>query len=148
MQNISFNDGYKEFSINNDETRVIRINPSDFSLIERFNTALENIEKELSTLGEDVKLDANGEPVEQLREAAAQVTKSRLYINEQIDFIFNSPVSHAAFGNQSPLSSPGGIPLVERFLNAIGPVINETIESDVKARESRIKKYTSQVKRK
>lgn len=146
MQNISFNDGYKTFSINGDESRVIRINPSDFALIERFNTAIEDIENKLSGL-EDVKLNIVGEPVEQLKEAAAQVKEAREYVNEKIDYIFNAPVSDVVFGKQSPLSSPGGVTLIEGFLNAIGPVLNETIQADVKARDSRIKKYTKQVKR-
>ncbi|QHQ61391.1 hypothetical protein Ana3638_11915 [Anaerocolumna sedimenticola] len=148
MQNINFDDGYKEFSINGDENRVIRINPSDFGLIERFNKAIENIENELGSLSTDVHLDAKGDPIEQLKEAADEVAKARIYVNEQIDYIFNSPVSNAVFGNQSPLSSPGGIPLVERFLNVVGPIINDMIKADVKAREARIKKYTSQVKKK
>lgn len=146
MQNLSFNDGYKEFSINGDETRVIRVNPSDFALIERFNTAIEDISLKMSEI-EDVKIDPNGEAVDDLKETAAMIKEVREYVNEKIDYIFNGQVSAVVFGNQSPLSSPGGITLVEGFLNAIGPVLNETIQADVKARDARIKKYTSQVKK-
>lgn len=146
MQNLSFNDGYKEFSINGDETRVIRVNPSDFALVERFNTAIEDIESKIGSVG-DITIDANGNPVDELKETAAMIKEVREYVNEKIDYIFNGKVSAVVFGNQSPLSSPGGVTLVEGFLNAIGPVLNETIKADVKARDARIKKYTSQVKK-
>ena len=39
MQNLSFEDGYKEFTVNEDPERKIRFNPADLSILERFNTA-------------------------------------------------------------------------------------------------------------
>ncbi|BCK01598.1 hypothetical protein [Anaerocolumna chitinilytica] len=148
MQNISFDDGHIDLSINGDESKIIRIYPSDIALIERFNDAINNIEEKIKSLPDDVEINQAGEAIEQLGESAQIIRETRQYVNEQIDYIFDSPVSKTVFGNQSPLSSPGGEFLVERFLNAVAPVINKTIQADVKAREARIKKYTGQVKKK
>ncbi len=148
MKNINFDDGHIDLSINDDENRVIRIYPSDIALVERFNDAINNIEDRIKSLTEDVEINQSGEPLEGLEESAQIIRETRQYINEQIDYIFDSPVSKIVFGNQSPISSPGGVFLIERFLNAVSPVINKTLQADVKAREARIKKYTSQVKRK
>lgn len=148
MRNIDFEDGHIDLSLHGDESKVIRIYPSDIALVERFNDAIKNIEGKISSMPEDIEINQSGEPLEQLEESAKIIREVRQYINDQIDYIFDSPVSHIAFGNQSPISSPGGVFLVERFLNAVSPVINETLQADVKAREARINKYTSQVKKK
>lgn len=35
MTSLKFDDGYKEYSINGDESRVIRINTTDFAIFDR-----------------------------------------------------------------------------------------------------------------
>ena len=54
MQSIRFDDGYKEFMINDDPNRVIRFNPADYGIIERFNTARKDIAAEMEKLEGDV----------------------------------------------------------------------------------------------
>ena len=44
MQCISFDEGYKEFAINNDENRVIRFNPKDFGILTRMEDTLSDFE--------------------------------------------------------------------------------------------------------
>ena len=56
MQSIRFDDGYKEFMINDDPNRVIRFNPADYGIIERFNTARKDITAEMEKLEGDVEL--------------------------------------------------------------------------------------------
>ena len=56
MQNINFDEGYKEFSINGDEKRVIRFNPKDFGILTRMEDTLSDfgeIEKKLKESTED-----------------------------------------------------------------------------------------------
>jgi hypothetical protein len=145
MQNLSFDDGYKEFSINGDESRIIRFNPADFSIIERIKVAYDEIEK-ATNLKEDIELNPDGTAVDELGQAAEIVKSINDTIKNQIDYIFNSPVSEAAFGNQSPLGMVKGIPLYERFLNAIIPVVEKEVKSEMAASQKRISKYTSQVR--
>jgi hypothetical protein len=144
MQNLSFDDGYKEFSINGDTSKVIRFNPSDMSIIERIKTAYEEITK-ATTLDKDIELKADGTPIEELGKAADIVKGINDTIKNQIDYIFNSPISDMAFGKQSPLSMVGGQPLYAGFLNAIIPIVEKEVKAQQKASQARINKYTSQV---
>jgi hypothetical protein len=145
MQSLRFDDGYKEFMINDDPNRVIRFNPADFSIIERIKTAYDEIEKSMK-VENDIELKADGTPVEQLGQGAEIVRGINDTIKKQIDYIFNSPVSDMVFGNQSPLGMVKGVPLYERFLNAVIPVIEKEVKEETEASRKRISKYTSQVK--
>ena len=146
MQSIRFDDGYKEFMINDDPDKVIRFDPADFGIIERFNTARKNIEKSTDTLGNDVAIDSKGAPVDELESAAEAVSRVSNFIKEQVDYIFDSPVSDMVFGNKSPLAMVKGVPLFERFIVATQSVIEKEIKTEMKASEKRISKYTKQVK--
>jgi hypothetical protein len=145
MQGIRFDEGYKEYMINDDPNRVIRFNPTDFEILDRIKVAYEEIEKATST-EDDVELNPDGTPIEQLGKAAETVKKISDTIKRQIDYIFNSPISDIVFGNQSPLCLVGGKPLYERFLDAIIPIIQAEVKKEQEASKKRIEKYTKQVK--
>ena len=146
MQSIRFDDGYKEFMINDDPNKIIRFDPADFGIIERFNNALKNIEKATESLENDVNIDSKGEPLSELEEAAEAVAKVNKLIKEQIDYIFDSPVSEMVFGNKSPLALVKGVPLFERFIMAAKEVIEKEVKKEMEASQKRIEKYTKQVK--
>ena len=149
MQSIRFDDGYKEFMINDDPNRVIRFNPSDYGIIERFNTARKDILNEIEKLQKDFDIKPDGTPDvpdDELEEAAEMMSKVRKLICDKVDYIFGNPVSEIAFGNQSPLSSIKGIPLFERFIRAAQPYIEEEVKKEQQASQKRVEKYTKQVK--
>lgn len=145
MQNLIIDDGFKEFSINNDPNKVIRFNPADFGIIERINNAYKEIEKVQNEVP-DIELNNDGSPVDMLSNAAEVVSKVSNTIKKQIDYIFDSPVSDVVFGNQSPLSMVKGVPYYERFLNAVVPIIEKEVKAEQEASRKRIEKYTKQVK--
>lgn len=142
MQNININEGFKYFSINNDENRVICFNPSDINIISRIQKAAEALE---NITAEDIKLKADGTPT--VISAAEAVEDISRRIKEQIDFIFDSPVSDTVFRNQSPLSSVGGVPFYERFLEAVIPVIQREVSLEKQASLERADKYIRAVKK-
>lgn len=149
MQNLVIDDGLKEFTINGDPNRVIRFNPSDLNLLERFDQAEKTIDEEQKKLQEDIELKANGEPAENqedIEESIEVIRKVNKLIKDQIDFIFDSDVSDVVFGNQSPMSTVKGKPLFERVFDAIRPVLEKEITKEMKASEKRINKYTDQIK--
>ena len=45
MNNIVFEEGYKEFAINNDESRILRFNPTDLALFEKIKKELSEVQK-------------------------------------------------------------------------------------------------------
>lgn len=149
MQSIRFDDGYKEFMINDDPNRVIRFNPADYGILERFDIASKEMIQELETIGSDFDLNPDGTPrvpESEIEEAAKLLAKTRKVICDKVDYIFGSPVSEIVFGSQSPLSSVKGIPLFERFINAARPFIESEVIKEQKASQKRVEKYTKQVK--
>lgn len=149
MQNIRIDDGLKEFTINNDPNRVVRFNPSDVNLLDRFDRAYKAIEEEQEKIKEDIELETNGEPLENqedYEEALNIIRKANNLIKDQIDFIFDSEVSDVIFGNQSPMSTVKGKPLFERVFEAIKPILEKEITEEQKASDKRISKYTGQIK--
>jgi hypothetical protein len=145
MQNLSMNDGFKEFSINNDPNRVIRFNPSDFGIIDRINSAYAEIEKS-TNIDTDVTLKNDGTAKDDLEKAAMIVQQVSNTIKGQIDYIFNSPVSDIVFGKQSPLSLVGGMPLYEQFLNVVIPVIKKNVQTEQESSRKRVNKYVDVIK--
>jgi hypothetical protein len=145
MQNLSMNDGFKEFSINNDPNRVIRFNPSDFGIIDRINSAYTEIEKS-TNIDTDVALKNDGTAKDDLERAATIVQQVSNTIKGQIDYIFNSPVSDIVFGKQSPLSLVGGMPLYEQFLNVVIPVIKKDVQKEQESSRKRVNKYVDVIK--
>ena len=146
MQSLHFDDGFKEFMINDDPKRVIKFNPSDFSILERYQEALENIKRVHAELSEDVEIKKDVTTGEGLNEDVELIAKVNKLIREQVDYIFDSDVADIAFGNQSPLSMVKGVPLFERFITAAQMHIEKELESEMKASQKRVNKYTSQVK--
>jgi len=149
MQSLRFDEGYKEFMINDDPNRVIRFNPADYGIIERFNKARKDIIAEMEKIQKDFDLKPDGSPdvpEDELEEAAGIIEKVRKLICDKIDYIFGNPVSEVVFGTQSPLSSVKGVPLFERFIQAAQPFIEAEVKAEQEASKKRIEKYTKQVK--
>lgn len=44
MKSINFDEGYKKYAINGDESRVVKIKIGDFNLLERLKSAMAEIE--------------------------------------------------------------------------------------------------------
>lgn len=131
MQSISFDEGYKEFSINGDESRVIRFNPKDFGILTRMESTLSDfseLEKKLKESNED---DFVG---------VLKDVEETIYI--KMDEIFNADVHDIIFNHQSPVALVGGEFLFMRVINAIIPIMEKEINKERKESEKRMAKYT------
>lgn len=117
MQNISFDDGYKSYMINNDENKVIRINIGDLNIQKRYEDTKDKMLAEIDRI-KNSKFTPD---------TLAQANETiRGYLNT----IFGSDICTAAFGETnilSPVSS--GKLLIESFLDAFLPMISEDIKS-------------------
>lgn len=137
MQNISFDDGYKSYMINNDESKIIRVNISDLNIEKRFEDTKNKIFAEIDRIKE-----LNTTP-----ETLAQVDET---IRGYLNYIFGSDICTAAFDGVnilSPVSS--GKLLIESFLDAFLPMISEDIKSisiqQKKSIEDKTAKYIAPV---
>ena len=145
MQKLSFDEGYKEFSINGDENRVIRFNPSDLAIIKRLEEAKNKISESMA-IKDDIELDNEGKPVDSLENYSKVISHIDNVIKEQINYIFDSDVANVVFGNQSPLANIKGKPLYERFMESGMPEIKKAVEEEAKESRKRVAKYTKVVK--
>ena len=136
MQSISFDEGYKEFAINNDENRVIRFNPKDFGILTRMEDTLSDFE----ALEKKLK-DGNEE------EFTNNVREAEKVVHEKIDSIFNANVHDIIFNHQSPISLVGGEFLFIRVIEALIPIVEKEVKYEMQKSEKRMSKYTEKYKK-
>ncbi|MEG0771641.1 MAG: hypothetical protein RR436_07080 [Clostridia bacterium] len=142
MESLKFDEGYKEYSINNDENRIIRYNTTDMGVVDRINKAQIEIEKIVEEMKEkNISAESTAE------EIASAMEIANTGVRKQIDYIFNSKISDIAFEEQNCMSPVKGIPLYERFLESIIPTIQVDIDKENALTQKRIKKYTDITKK-
>lgn len=128
MKSIRFDEGFKEYAINGDENRVIRVNPSDFAIIGRL--------EEVFAWSKEYRPDSSANGIGDADRA----------IREKIDYVFGDGIADTAFGRTNCASLANGRPIYQNFLEALMPVIKADIEAEKKKSDANIKKYTSQIK--
>ena len=139
MQSIDFNGGnYKEYAINGDENRVIRINVSDVGIITRIQDAMskaDNIAEEVS------EREKNEDRTQLLKEYDQRA-------REMVNDIFGTDVCTAALGSVNVFSvASNGKPV--NFLEALLVVVVQEIKSaqtaaQIKLQE-KVEKYIAPV---
>lgn len=145
MQNLNFETGLKSYTINNDPNKVVSFDPSDYNIITRIakaSTEIAEISKELS---DTTSLTGDLHDQTELDKIASMVSNADKKIRTQIDYIFNAPVSDIAFGVTSCMTTTKGIPLYERFINAVIPIIEREVKAEQKASGERVSKYVNNV---
>ena len=141
MQSINFNSGFKEYAINGDESKTIKVNVSDMNLPKR----IAEVEKIFTDLSDKYK-DEN-----------RNLTADELYdidktVREKINYAFGSDICTNAFGDTNCLSFvSNGDMLFEAFFNAFLPVIKAGMEkvaqtSKIKL-EEKTAKYTAHLEK-
>ena len=140
MEKLNINLGYKEYTINDDENAVIRINTTDFGLINRLNTMRENAVAIIKGLDAVKQSESESAVLSAIDEAGEKV-------QALIDEVFGAGTSSIVFGGINCLSFAGGQPVALNFLDAIIPIIKKDLEKEQKASGKRIQKYTEAAKK-
>lgn len=124
MKSINFDEGYKTYAVNGDESRVIKIRISDFNLIKRVEAAL--------TETESLKEKYSGKPDENaMIEFDSNVRKI-------IDKAFDSDVCANAFGDANICTVvSGGKLLFESFFEAFMPILKSDVSAALMNRKVR-----------
>lgn len=120
--NISFATNEKEYIINGDENRVIRVNVADVNIFKRYEEASEKIEALKN--------------VPRTPEGLAELDRQ---VREQLNYTFGIDICTAAFGDVNLLSPvEGGKMLFEAFLEAFLPQYKKDAESVLGAAKIRL----------
>lgn len=144
MAKLKLSTGVKSYEIEEQETGrilgTIYINTNDMNIGQRALDA----QKKINAYIKESEIIANEAEIDE--EAIEQLTAIDKQIKEQLDYLFNSPVSETVFNGLHCLNPNKGKYFIETFLDMIMPVINADLAESIKASEKRISKYTSQVK--
>lgn len=141
--NISFEEGYKEFTINNDPKRILRVNVGDVGLIDRMEKSIKEMKEKINEIG-DIEIDENGNAESNLDIEAEAVRKVNSIMRKSFDSIFYPGASNIVFGKQNPIALVRGVTIYERFLEAFSKTIKPMIEAEAKHSEERVNKYKEQ----
>ena len=145
---LGITDGRIKIYINKEvygDDRVIYVNPSDTNIFTRTQKAIEKIKAMQIDLDNTIKALAESDK-ENPDIMCTLIEKTDQDIKKAVNDIFNYDVSTAVFGETSAMANINGVPFIEVFLNAMIPVIQNSIEeqsSTVKKRNSNIKKQTT-----
>lgn len=143
MRSISFSENYKSFSINGDDSRVIRFNPADPNILVRADEAKKRISEKQDPIT-TVKLRPDGSPINNSEAASEALREFDEMIREEVNYIFNADVYDTIFAGQSPLCIVGDENefLFEAFLKAAMPIIREGVDEFNVGSQHRIEEYT------
>ena len=145
MRSISFSENYKSFSINVDDSLVIRFKPADPNILVRADEAKKRISEKQDQIT-TVKLRPDGSPINNSEAASEALRGFDEMIREEVNYIFNADVYDTIFAGQSPLCIVGDENefLFEAFLNAAMPIIEEGVDEFNSKGMDRIERYTKE----
>lgn len=143
MMNLSFDDGYKSFTVNGDENRVVYFNPADMEIVNR----ILNVQKMFDNyeIPEDIDLNPDGTPKSDLEAASTYVTMITSVMRKAFNDIFNSDVYDTIFNGQSPLCIVSNHFLFENVLEALLKIIKPETDAYQKKLQKQMKKYLGDI---
>ena len=127
---LGITDGRIKIYINKEvygDDRVIYVNPSDTNIFTRTQKAIEKIKAMQIDLDNTIKALAESDK-ENPDIMCTLIEKTDKDIKKAVNDIFNYDVSTAVFGETSAMANINGVPFIEVFLNAMIPVIQNSIE--------------------
>lgn len=143
MKNLSFDDGYESFTVNDDPNRVIRFNPADPEIINRVlevQSMFHNYQ-----MPENTELNPDGTPKGDLESAGAYIAEFTKAMREAFNGIFLSDVYDTIFAGQSPLCIVGQKYLFEGVLDGLIGLMKPAVEAYEKKNKQKLGKYLKDV---
>lgn len=140
MEKILITSGKKRYQIVDEydnELGVIVIDPKDINILKRMEIAKDEI---LAYIDEASTIAGT----EDDNAAIEKITAIDDKIKQAVNRLFNYDVSAVFFGEINCLSTSNGITFIERFLDAIIPVLEKEFSKEMDASSKRISKYTEQ----
>lgn len=136
VNNLNFEDGFRQLTINNDPDRVIRWNPSDVNFVDRFLAFQDWVENDLYVKLGELKVSET-KSFEDYNKG--DMTKLGNMLCSKLDDTFGVGVSKAAFAGVNPISPMiNGNLLFINFIEALTPII----ENSIKQFDDERRKYT------
>lgn len=140
---LSVDDGIEKLTICNrfgDTLGEFSFRPSDTSIVTRYNTSLEMLEKAVEPLRfqnlEETDSDAA------LKAFADALKAARTGVCECFDYLFGGNAGEAFFGKVDPFTLTNGRFYCENVIEAVGGFIGERMGVETAKLNQRVEKYT------
>jgi hypothetical protein len=148
---LEYDDGYKNIQLGDDPNRVIRINPTDQSFLNRiadFDNKVEEIQCkygdiDLNALHDLVNTDTDDGKTdyEKFRNAAVTLDRIDMAIRELINSIFEYDVSSIVFGDNKCTSLVGGKAMFMNFIEVVFEYIAQSYKEEAEKSEKIKQEY-------
>lgn len=143
----------KKFRFDKDDNRIVEINTSDMSLMQRVNVAypkLNALQEKSSKLTEGIEIDENNsaDAFESIGTMAERLSAIDKEMRELIDYMFDAPVSSAAAPSGSMYDPFNGSFRYEHIIAIVMKQYEENLQSEFGKMEKQLKKHTSKYTRK
>lgn len=144
----TLDDGTKELSINNifgEEICKIHVRTSDISIIDRYNTLLNDFDKIVEPLT-NVSLKSDG--TSSFDDDWAVIKGVEQELIDKLNAIFDTKDIGNLFEKRNAFSTVDGVFYVEKVIEMLGNVVSDAISEEAEKTKKRVDKYTKDVHRK
>ena len=133
----------KEFRIDGDNSRILKLNTSDLSMVSR----LQLLYPELQKLGAEAvsKLDLDNEEItvdEMIDQAASAISEIDTKMRNLMDELFDANVSETCAPNGTMFDPINGKFRFEHIIDVLSGLYESNMQSEIKKTASRIAKHT------
>ena len=142
MARITIDDGTREYIIENkygQEICKLYFRPGDVSLVSRYHKLKDKFGEIIKPL-ESLNIAADGTAAGSDEEIKA-IGKAEKNLCDLLAELLDTKDAASIFKTRSPFSSVGGRFFCEHVIGAIGGIIDDVMEEEVKASQERVSKY-------
>ena len=132
MKELNFDLGLNEYDLGGKVT--VRFNPTDVSFLEKLSESFATLDR----IQEEVKR----EEITDEKDVYNLAKNLDIRMREIVDALFGMDVCTPLFGEMNLFASAGGLPVWANLMLAIADEVQDSMDSELKQREARIRKYT------
>ena len=134
MRELNFDLGLNEYDLGGKV--IVRFNPTDVSFLEKLSDSFAY----LDLIQEEVKLSR--EEITDEKDIYNLAKNLDGKMRDIINALFGQDVCTPLFGEMNLFASAGGLPVWANLMLAIADEVQDSMDSELKKREARIRKYT------
>ena len=134
MKELNFDLGLNEYDLGGQA--AVKFNPTDISFLEKLSDSFAY----LDLIQEEVKLSR--EEITDEKDIYNLAKNLDGKMRDIINALFGQDVCTPLFGEMNLFASAGGLPVWANLMLAIADEVQDSMDSELKQREARIRKYT------
>jgi hypothetical protein len=137
----------KRFRINGDPNKILELNTSDLSITSRLSKSYEKLNKYMDEVGKELQAvpDSGEEELSEDQERLVEENLAKIdaKMREEIDYIFDAPVSEVCADEGSMYDPFNGMFRFEHIIDAITKLYENNLNSEFNKMKRRVSAKTS-----